>query len=122
MTRTDFKVLFTALGFAAVVVHGKGKSSTDNHTRALSLSIFIEEFCRAHVPEAFGEDAATQATRLQIVERMTDSIVSITRETGKQCEPHELKDKGFTDDEITQYWAMAFALASVQLGIEPKDS
>jgi len=51
MTRTDFKVLFTALGFLAVVMKGEN-ANNDGADKARKLASLIEEFCIQ--PEQFG--------------------------------------------------------------------
>lgn len=51
MTRTDQQILFTALGFTAVVLQG-GRED-DGSRRAQEFARLIEEFCRATLPEVF---------------------------------------------------------------------
>lgn len=61
MTRTDQKVLFTALGFLAVVINdvpGDGRAA-----RATALADLIEGFCKTMVPDAFGLEGAPQERR-----------------------------------------------------------
>ncbi len=53
MTRTDFKVLFTALGFLAVVMKGEN-ANNDGADKARKLAGLIEEFCIVTHPEQFG--------------------------------------------------------------------
>ena len=120
MTRTDYQVLFTALGFTAVVMQGEKLAKAEGKLRALAFAKLIGEFCQLNVPEAF-EGTGEQRSKTNVAERMADVIAGIIKETGK-CQPHELKEHGFTADEIARHWPMAFSLASVQLGIEPKDS
>jgi hypothetical protein len=50
MTRADHQVLFTALGFTAVVM--QGTAGPEGAIRARKLARLIEEFCRAALPEA----------------------------------------------------------------------
>lgn len=46
--------------------------------------------------------------------RMASAIIDVTEEKGG-CLPQDLGDKGFTPDEIANYWPMAKALATVEL-------
>jgi pantothenate kinase len=46
--------------------------------------------------------------------RMATAIVEIMKERG-ECAPRDLAAKGFTPDEIKRCWAMAKALAHVEL-------
>lgn len=52
MTQTDYKVLFTALGFVAVVLGDEGVPENQAQ-RAKRFAQLIEFFCRQTVPEAF---------------------------------------------------------------------
>jgi len=52
MKREDRQLLFTALGFMAVVMQ-RGTMTGDGAARAQGFAILIEEFCRTAVPEAF---------------------------------------------------------------------
>jgi hypothetical protein len=55
------------------------------------------------------------------VDRMVVAIVAALKSSGS-CEPHELKEQGFSDDDIARHWPMAYALACVSENIAPKDS
>jgi hypothetical protein len=48
--------------------------------------------------------------------RMATAIVEIYREKGG-CLPQDLLAKGFASDEIARLWAMAKALAKIELNI-----
>jgi len=50
MTQTDYKVLFTALGFIAVTM--QGDAGQDGAAKARAFAGLIEGFCRAELPEA----------------------------------------------------------------------
>lgn len=52
MTRTDHQLLFTALGFLAVVMKGED-TKKDGAKRATALAGLIESFCYTTVPDAF---------------------------------------------------------------------
>lgn len=54
MTRTDQKILFTSLGFLAVILNDAPKDR--QAMRATAIANLIESFCRAAVPEAFDAD------------------------------------------------------------------
>lgn len=55
MLRSDFRVIFTALGFMAMA-QKDGLSSIDRKARAIALARLIESFCYITVPEAFEND------------------------------------------------------------------
>lgn len=116
MTRTDHKIIFTALGFLAVILNDAPKDK--QALRATAIAGLIESFCMAAVPEAFGNDAANVSN---VRERMVDAIASIINTNGT-CHPHNLKDQGFTPDEIARQWPSAYALACVSLNIKPMGS
>jgi hypothetical protein len=52
---------------------------------------------------------------------MVLAIAAALKSSGS-CEPHELKEQGFSRDEIARHWPMAYALACVSQNITPKDS
>lgn len=54
--------------------------------------------------------------KVSVAERMATAVVEITREEGS-CVPKDLLARGFTEDEIDRHWAMAKALAQVELNI-----
>ena len=53
--------------------------------------------------------------------RMAEAIIQITKEQGG-CLPQDLNGKGFTPDEVAQYWHMAKSLAVVELKLQRDDS
>jgi hypothetical protein len=125
MNLTDLRVLCLALGFTAVVTQGGKLPKKDGASGATAFADLIEEFCRASVPEAFEErgepdmrvidlETSDPEGKFSVVERMATAIVEIMREQGV-CLPHDLVAKGFTRDEIDRHWAMAKALAYVEL-------
>ncbi len=116
MTRDDYKVIFTALGFLAVILNDVPKDK--QALRAAAIASLIESFCMATVPEAFGDDTENAS---DIRDRMAVAIARIIKADG-ECHPHNLKDHRFTPDEIARYWPSAYALACVSLNIEQRDS
>jgi hypothetical protein len=118
MMEEDYKVLFAALGFTAVVMQGEIIRKKDGALRAATFAELIEKFCRTSVPEAFaakgGEGQAE--TALELAGRMADAIAEIMKAQGG-CLPHDLIIKGFTLEEIDRHWTMARALAAVKLNI-----
>lgn len=66
---------------------------------------------------AIGENETSDTERkFSVAERMATAIVAIMR--GQEgCLPHDLVAKGFTRDEIDRHWAMAKALAHVELNL-----
>ncbi len=118
MTANDHKILFTALGFLAVILRDVPQDK--QAMRATAIAGLIESFCISAVPEAFGDEPAPQ-DNFSVKQRMASVITNIIKTEG-ECHPHNLKDRGFTPDEIARCWPMAYALACVSLDIETKDS
>lgn len=127
MKLRDLRVLCTALGFTAVVIKDGKLPRKEAAQRALKFAELTEEFCRLSLPETFGAageenrgEAGSEAQKTEakfpVAERMASAIVAIIREQGG-CLPHELLAKGFTHEEIDRHWAMAKALAYVELNI-----
>jgi hypothetical protein len=126
MTPTYLRVLCTALGFTAVVMHGGRVPKKEAAGRATEFAALIEEFCRASAPEAFehaGEglrivDLVTTnpVGKFGLADRMAAAIAELYREQGGGL-PQDLLAKGFTPDEVDRHWAMAKALAQVALKI-----
>jgi hypothetical protein len=56
MTRSDFQILFTALGFLAVVMKGDS-SKKDGAKQAKAMATMIEVFCRTTHPDLFKDKA-----------------------------------------------------------------
>ncbi len=55
MTRTDYKVIFTALGFLVVILDNVPRDR--QALRAATLAELIEAFCASVMPEAFISDS-----------------------------------------------------------------
>jgi hypothetical protein len=79
------------------------------------------------VPEAFEQRGEEDMQVVDLVntepegkfgtaERMATAIVELYREQGG-CLPQDLLTKGFLNDEIVRHWAMANALAKIELNI-----
>jgi|SRR5208282_6884507 len=117
MTPAGHRILFTALGFPAVVLGDVPKDK--QALRATAIARLIESFCMSVVPEGFPATAAQDDT---VRERMISVIAGIIK-ADSDCSPHELRAHGFSPDEIARHWPMASALARVSLNIEQeKDS
>jgi hypothetical protein len=122
MTPIYLRVLCTALGFAAVVMQGGTLPKKEGARRAAQFAALIEEFCRATVPEAFEQTgmhvvdlvATKPDERFAMAERMAKAIAGLYRDQGG-CLPQDLLAKGFTHEEIDRHWAMAKALAQVEM-------
>lgn len=118
MTRTDLRVLCVALGFTAVVMQGGTPSKKEGACRAMEFADLIEAFCYKTVPDALDGFVSSVAVnpqgRFAEAERMADAVVEVYREKGG-CLPHDLIAKGFTYEEVELHWAMAKALAHVEL-------
>lgn len=127
MTLKDLRVLCAALGFTAVVLQGGKLPKKEGAMRARALGRLIEEFCRSTVPEAFEPSTGEQMRlgalegsdaddKFAVAQRMATAFVEIMREKGG-CLPHDLSVKGFSYEEIDRHWALAKALAYVELKI-----
>jgi hypothetical protein len=71
MTRTDRKILFTALAFFAVVIKGKNASDPHKAERVLKLAGLVESFCAEHVSSvlwAAADETGTLAVD-EVIER-----------------------------------------------------
>jgi hypothetical protein len=124
MTPTDLRVLCTALSFSFVVTQGGKAPKKEGARRATAFAALIEEFCRQSVPDAFataedGGRGPASGSKFATAERIATVIVQLYRKQG-DCLPKDLLTEGFTAEEIDRHWAMAKALAFVELNI--KDS
>ena len=117
MTRTDQKLLFTALGFMAVLLNDTPQDK--QALRATALAGLIESFCMSVVPEAFA--GSNPETSFDLRQRMAYVIASITK-VHHECHPHDLNQHDFTPEEIALHWPSAYALAAVSINITSKDS
>ena len=79
MTRADHKIIFTALGFLAVIqdnVPCDGQAA-----RATAIAQLIEAFCAASVPDAFTGEAP-QGARTAETEELLQLYITELRDTG----------------------------------------
>ncbi|MBR0967865.1 hypothetical protein JQ554_28455 [Bradyrhizobium diazoefficiens] len=74
MTRNDYRVIFTALGFLAVVLDNVPREK--QALRAATLARLIEGFCATSVPEAMTEVGSKD------VGELLEAYVTQLRETG----------------------------------------
>jgi hypothetical protein len=126
MTLTDFRLICTALGFAAVAMQSGNKSlEGEGASRAVGMAKLIEEFCRTAIPEAFERTEIEEAFGFAAPESegvitaagdMAGAIVEIMKEQGG-CLPQDLTAKGFSQEEIDRHWVMARALAAVKMNM-----
>ena len=130
----DFRLLCTALGFTAIITHEGRVAKKDAAQRAKALAKLIENFCREVMPEAFeesndenvGDDIPVSSSpesekNIIVATHMAEAIVTVTKEKG-DCLPKDLTANGFSPEEVDRYWAMAKALAYVQLNkTDPMD-
>ncbi|MDD5586878.1 MAG: hypothetical protein PHY92_07990 [Alphaproteobacteria bacterium] len=72
MTRKDIQILFTALGFLAVVMKGEN-AKKDGAKQAKAMASLIEAFCRTTHPELFNNEINGDAAELdQMIEDMKE--------------------------------------------------
>ena len=124
MDNQDFDLLCAALAFTAVAI--KSENALPDTERAIGLACLIKQFCRATVPEAFAdnEEFITRGVGADVnpdgkfgtAGRMADAIVKLMR-LNDACVPEDLTGAGFTPEEIERHWAMAMALARVELNM-----
>lgn len=123
MNPTDLRLFCTALAFTAVVTQDGLWPDKEAARRAGDLARPIERFCRETLPEQCSgndrEQGADASPGLSAAEHMAAAISAIYREKGG-CLPQDLIGRGYPRDEIDRHWAMAKALAQVELNI--KDS
>ena len=95
--------------------------------RATGLAYLIKEFCRTTVPEAFEDEAGIRLptpsvprlrpqAKFGIAERMAGVIAKLMRENDS-CMPQDIIAEGFSAEEVERHWAMARALAQVELNM-----
>ncbi len=63
MSREDRQILFTALGFLAVVMR-EGMPREKQAMRARAMADLIEAFCRSELPQAFAAKDMDEASCL----------------------------------------------------------
>lgn len=79
MTRTDYKVIFTALGFLAVILDNVPRDK--QALRANTLAHLIESFCATSLPEVFTSEASGTLVSGN-AEQLIELYVAELRETG----------------------------------------
>jgi hypothetical protein len=79
MTRTDYKVIFTALGFLAVILDNVPRDK--QALRATTLAQLIEAFCATSLPEAFTSEPP-ETSRTAETEQLLELYIAELRETG----------------------------------------
>lgn len=118
MASIDFRLLCTALGFAAVIMGGEKLSKKEAAARAYAFAGLIEKFCREAAPEGFTSTPFPSYfehdSKLAMAGRLASAIVKTTGEKGG-CLPQDLTALGFTPEEVDRHWAMARALAYVEM-------
>jgi hypothetical protein len=77
MRQSDFQILFTALGFLAVVMKGEN-AKNDGAKQAKVMASLIEAFCRTSHPDLF-KGEAEEAELDQIIEDLKDEDIHITQ-------------------------------------------
>ena len=79
MTRTDHKIIFTALGFLAVILDNVPRDK--QALRATTLAKLIESFCATSLPDAFmGE--SPDARRAAEIENLLEVYIAELRDGG----------------------------------------
>lgn len=61
MTRNDYQILFTALGFLAIILR-EDVARDKQALRATAIAGLIEAYCRTALPDAFNDDPSFQPT------------------------------------------------------------
>src|ERR1700737_4191479 len=86
MTRTDYKIIFTALGFLAVILDNVPRDK--QAMRATAIAQLIEAFCAASVPDAFMSDAPEGASTAR-TEAPLQRYIAQLRDTGSAQLSHD---------------------------------
>jgi hypothetical protein len=86
MTRTDYKVIFTALGFLAVILDDVPRDR--QALRATTLAQLIEAFCASAMPDAFS-NAASDGVQVVEAEQHLERYLADLRETGSADLSHD---------------------------------
>jgi hypothetical protein len=86
MTRTDHKIIFTALGFLAVILDNVPRDK--QALRATGLAQLIEAFCATSVPDAFTSEDAGGA-RTAETEALLELFIAELRDTGSAPLSHD---------------------------------
>lgn len=79
MTRQDFQILSTALGFLAIVLKGEN-ARKDGAKQAKAMAVLIESFCRTSHPGLF-KDEAEDSELDQIIEDLKDDEPQLGQST-----------------------------------------
>lgn len=81
MTRNDYRVICTALGFFSVIT--RGDIARDKQAmRAVSIARLIESFCQTEVPEAFAECQSDGGTAISETEHLLERYIAELRDHG----------------------------------------
>jgi hypothetical protein len=86
MTRTDYKVLFTALGFLAVILDNVPRDR--QAARATAVAELIEAFCASAMPDAFPNAASDDVQGVE-AQHTLERYLTDLRETGSADLSHD---------------------------------
>jgi hypothetical protein len=86
MRRTDHKIIFTALGFLAVILDNAPRDR--QAMRAMTVAQLIEEFCASSVPDAFTSEAP-EGARTAETEELLQLYIAEFRDTGSAQLSHD---------------------------------
>ncbi len=90
MTRDDFRLLFTALGFLAVAMKGK-KADGDKAKQVHAMAGLIEAFCRTAHPDMFLGEADEGAAELDaVIESLKEDKLLFGQMTGLMADRERL--------------------------------
>jgi hypothetical protein len=87
MTRTDRKILFTALAFFALIIQGKNAGDRHKAVRVLKLAGLVEAFCMEHVPSMLW--VKTDETGSSAVDQIIEHHVKELRDKDETVLPAE---------------------------------
>ena len=134
MTQTEYKVVFTALGFLAVIL--RDTPNDRQADRAAAIADLIESCCIGAVRKrsnakrgnrhdlCHGQDRATDPCRrsdhkdedrtFAPAGRIAAAMIAIIAEKGG-CLPQDLNERGFSPRDVALHWHLAQSLAAVEL-------
>ncbi|MDR3560881.1 MAG: hypothetical protein P4N59_05510 [Negativicutes bacterium] len=81
MMRQDYQIIFTALGFLAVILRDDVPQDKQA-LRATSIARLIESFCVTEVPDAFSEECIAHNTTVSSVEPLLEHYIAELRDNG----------------------------------------
>ena len=74
MTRTDHRIILTALGFLAVIL--KDDSADNQASRAMGIAKLIEDFCRTALPDVVPNEFEVRLAPMSEIEELVQDYIA----------------------------------------------